>query len=167
VVTKSAIPESNVMAEVDVLLVIVMLVTNPKPPPALAAEVNFFKTNPKKIANFSKNNTNSGKVVLFCKKNLNFKLLKPFSAICGNGLRDSGEQCDGGANCNADCQCQLGFEPESTTSFACKGAPPFYSHLLYPPPRLGAFTIPPSSDTSHFASQCTLWKWCPRCQRAM
>jgi hypothetical protein len=30
--------------------------------------------------------------------------------LCGNGVRDLSEQCDGGAGCTADCQCDSGYE---------------------------------------------------------
>mmetsp|Transcript_11939 Transcript_11939/g.37997 ORF Transcript_11939/g.37997 Transcript_11939/m.37997 type:complete len:544 (-) Transcript_11939:30-1661(-) len=32
------------------------------------------------------------------------------AALCGNGVRDPSEQCDGGAGCTAECQCDAGYE---------------------------------------------------------
>lgn len=38
--------------------------------------------------------------------------------LCGNGKLDAGEQCDGGAGCEA-CACKAGFQPTSPLSTAC------------------------------------------------
>jgi hypothetical protein len=67
-------------------------------------------------------------------------LLKLSSAICGNGIRNAGEQCDGGAQCSSSCLCNNGYEPESTTSLGCRGN---YSRAPVTPYPLSASAPPP------------------------
>ena len=50
----------------------------------------------------------------------NYTLLATVTAMCGNGVREGSEQCDGGANCNATCQWTTvaEAEPNDTTANA-------------------------------------------------
>lgn len=91
--TRDAIQLSNAMAETNVLVANVRLVT-------------FLRVN-------------SALAVLVC---ITASLANPLSASpCGNHVRDVDEQCDSGTQCNAMCKCNPGYEPLSTTSTECRG----------------------------------------------